>query len=215
MDSIVTMMTHGHSVVLERVGAPNAKGKKSVLDVFAGDAGDIVDLRTGHASAACLRIGWAARFVVFDDGSENRPKSGAFWCHLAVPTPHNFVSDVSGNCLTRFKPRAITGDWESTNPTRLFIGAVHVWDGGVRRIHRDDSVPRRNQQYSKPINNAGFVTQGLGVSLRVQAVDAKDDWLELRSVIIAFTGSELGGVQAPADKAAEYLVSERPSAHVG
>jgi hypothetical protein len=219
MSSIAIMAVHGHSVVLERVGAPDATGKKSVHEIFAGNAGDIIDLRTGHASAACLRIGRAARFVVFDNGTKNQPKSGAFWCHLAVPTPSQvaYVSNEEGVFATGFKPVNITGDWESNNPLTLFIDAVHVWHGGLRRVHRDDSVPRGNgtaTRYFKPFVNAPLVTQGLGASFRVRAVNARDNWLELRSVAIAFEGPELGASLAPGQQAAELLMSEGPAGRV-
>lgn len=188
----VRMWTHGHSVGLERVGAPGATGKDSVLKRFAGSVGDVVDLG-GHGSAACLRIGWAARIVVYDNGTKNLPKSGEFWCHFAVPTP---VFGLTASVVE------VLGNWESSDSGRLFVDRVHVWDGN-RRIFADDAVPpagRHNGGISGHTTDPSRrpstlwyhavigkeVMHGIGVALRVRAFNARDNLLELRGVGIQF-----------------------------
>jgi hypothetical protein len=186
---------HGHNVQLERVGAPNATGKSSVLSAFRGDPGDIVDLG-GFASAACLRIGWAARFVVFDNGSQDLEKSGAFWCHYAIPTP---VIEAG----QRAEADTVLVNWDTSDRADLFVSAVHVWDGN-KRIFADDSppisdfdggidgsttnagvTPNLSQLYRGDIQRRPIFF-GVGVSLLIEANGARNDVLEIRSVGVDF-----------------------------
>lgn len=68
--SLYASWVHGHQVQLERKGAASATGKSSVLNAFNGYYGDSINLG-GSAAVACLRLGWGARFVVYDCGSRD------------------------------------------------------------------------------------------------------------------------------------------------
>jgi hypothetical protein len=195
--SLYASWVHGHSVLLERRGSPNAKSKASVLSSFGGDPGDIVDLGA-NATAACLRIGWGARFVIYDSGTTNVEKSGQFWCHYAIPTP----VIVAG---TRAEADTVLINYESSDINALSIAAVHVWDGN-KRIFADDSPPISGDDFNGGISgftkNADVTPNlsrlwkgdirrrpiffGVGVSLLIRAHHAKDDFLEIRSVGIDF-----------------------------
>jgi hypothetical protein len=145
---------------------------------------------------ACLRIGWAARFVAFDGGSTNNPKSGEVWCHYSIPTPE--VRSTSQRPFIR----QVKGNWESSDTPRLFIAAVHVWDGN-RRILADNNVGTgpfnggisgvttnvgasvdENLVYKREVNVA--INFGVGVSLLVRAREARDDFLEIRGVALEY-----------------------------
>ena len=188
---------HGNSVLLERVGAPNAKGKSSVKAAFRGDAGDIVDL--GHnGGAACLRIGWAARFVIYDSGAKDYAKSGEFWGHYAIPTP---VIEAG----KRAEADTVLINYESTDINEISISAVHVWDGN-KRIFADDSLTISADDFNGGIS--GYTTNanatpnvsklfrgnirrrriyfGIDVSLLIRANEAKNSYLEIRGVGIDF-----------------------------
>ncbi|NEP02277.1 MAG: hypothetical protein F6K58_27200 [Symploca sp. SIO2E9] len=193
---------HGNSVLLERVGAPSARGKSTVNAAFRGDPGDIIDLGSA-ASAACLRLGWAARFVIYDSGSENNPKSGSFWCHYAIPTP---VIEAGA----RAEVDKVLINYETNNPRNINLQAVHVWDGN-KRIFAVDNLnfingttgddefdggisgqttnanitPNLSRLFVRNIQNRP-VFFGLGVSILIRANRAKDDFLEIRGVGIDF-----------------------------
>lgn len=193
---------HGHSVLLERVGAPRATGKSTVNEVFRGDPGDIIDLGPA-SSAACLRIGWAARFVIYDSGSDNNPKSGDFWCHYAIPTP---VVEAGA----RAEADSVLINYETNSPRSINIEAVHVWDGNKRifavnnlnfinSTTGDDefdggisgvttnanTTPNLSRLFRRNIPNRP-VFFGLGVSILIRANQAKDDFLEIRGVGVDF-----------------------------
>ena len=194
--SLYASWVHGNSVLLERVGAPSVRGKSSVKSAFRGDPGDIVDL-PGHAAAACLRIGWAARFVVYDSGSENQTKTGSFWCHYAIPTP---VIEAG----SRAQADTVLINYESSNINALSVSRIHVWDGN-RRIFADDSPKLSADDYDGGIPGHIFsggtpnvsrlfkgnirrqrIFFGVSVSLLIRAQSAKDDILEIRGVGIDF-----------------------------
>lgn len=196
--SLYASWVHGNSALLERTGALNATGEASVLAAFNGNPGDIVDLG-GSAAAACLRLGMSARFVVYDSGSQtNLSKSGAFWCHYAIPTPV-IVADKRAEADT------VLINYESSDISALSIAAVHVWDGN-KRIFINDSPPVSADGFNGGIpkfilnpsvnpNLARIFTGdiqrrpiffGVGVSLLIRAQEAKDDFLEIRSVGIDF-----------------------------
>lgn len=190
---------HGHSVQLERPGSPKVTGKNSVKSAFRTLSldGDIIDLG-GYAAVACLRIGWAARFVVFDSGSRNKEKSGTFWCHYAIPTP---VIEADA----RAEAERVLINYESSDINALSICAVHVWDGN-KRIFADDSpimsaddfdggIPGKTTNASVTPNVSRLlrgdlgrrqVFFGLGVSIKIRAQRAKNDILEIRSVGVDF-----------------------------
>lgn len=194
--------THGNSVLLERRGAPSASSKGTVNSVFRGDPGDIIDLG-GHAGAACLRMGWGARFVIYDTGDENRPKSGSFWCHYAIPTP---VIEAG----SRAKADTVLINYETNNPRNINIDAVHVWDGNKRIFAADGlnfiNSTEGDDEFDGGISGQSFspgtsvnlsrlfrrnivdrdVFFGLGVSILIRANDARDTFLEIRSVGIDF-----------------------------
>lgn len=194
--------THGSSALLERVGSPNATGKDSVYKAFEGDTGDIVDLGQ-WSSAACLRMGWGARFVVIDTGSADNPQSGSFWCRYAIPTP---VIEAG----QRIKADKVLINYETKNPQNINIDAITVWDGN-KRIFVDDNIhhalsTQGDDEYDGGIS--GYTTNaqasfnlsrllsrnivdrdvffGLCVSIRIRAIQAKDDYLEIRSVGVDF-----------------------------
>ena len=188
---------HGTQVQLERGHAVQATSKSTVNSAFHRSNGDLVYLG-GSGRAACLRLGWAARFVVYDCGNKNYAKSGSFWCHYAIPTP--VIEDG-----TRAQADTVLINYESSNINALSIGAIHVWDGN-KRIFADNSptissndfnggipghstnagaTPRTNELWRGDIQNRPIYF-GLCVSLRINAQRAKDDYLEIRSVGIDF-----------------------------
>ena len=195
--SLYASWVHGNSAFLEGIGAENAKDKDSVLAAFNGFHGDIVNLG-GSAAAACVRFGAFARFVVYDSGSQNLPKSGAFWCHYAIPTPV-IVAD------RRAEADTVRINYESSNISALSIAAVHVWDGN-KRIFINDSPPVSADGFNGGIPKsilipsanpnlarifAGDIQRrpiffGVGVSLLIRAREARADFLEIRSVGIDF-----------------------------
>ena len=193
---------HGNSFLLERVGASRALDRSSVRDAFLGSTGDIIDGDIvdfgAYGGAACLRIGWAARFVIFDTGNGNLRKSGSFWCHYAIPTP---VIEAG----KRAEADTVLINYESTDISQISISAVHVWDGN-KRIFVDDSPTRDADDFNGGISryttNAGVTPNGsklfrgnirrrpiyfgIGVSLRIRAHAAINNNLEIRGVGIDF-----------------------------
>jgi hypothetical protein len=188
---------HGNSFLLERVGAPRALDRSSVRDAFRGGSGDIVGFG-GYGGAACLRIGWAARFVIYDTGNGNLRKSGSFWCHYAIPTP---VIEAG----KRAEADTVLINYESTDINQISISAVHVWDGN-KRIFADNGPPSDPDDFNGGISryttNAGVTPNGsklyrgnirrrpiyfgIGVSLRIRAHAAMNNNLEIRGVGIDF-----------------------------
>lgn len=197
-----TSWVHGNSAYLERSGSPSVSSKSSIKAAFQGEAGDIVYLG-GAASVACVRLGWGARFVVYDSGSENRTKSGSFWCHYAIPTP--VIESGSRAQVDR-----VLVNYETNNPRNINIEAVHVWDGNKRidavdrlgfinstsgddefdggisgQTANADITPNLSRLFSRNIQNRD-VFFGLGVSIFIRANEAKDNFLEIRGVGIDF-----------------------------
>lgn len=188
---------HGNSALLERNGSPGVKGKSSILSSFRGETGDIVYLG-GEGSAACVRMGWGSRFVVFDSGSENYEKSGSFWCHFAIPTP--VIEEGS-----RAQADTVLINYESSDRQALNISAVTVWDGN-RRIFADENPIIAGDDFDGGIpnqtSNSGIrpnlsrlwrgnisrqpIYFGVQVSLQIRAQRARDDILEVRSVGVDF-----------------------------
>lgn len=193
--ALYSSWVHGHNVQLERVGSPDVRSKATAKRAFSGHSGDTVGLGD-FGVAACVRIGWAARFVVFDDGSGNVAKSGRFWCHYAVPTP----VVVAGR---RAQADTVLVNWKSSDRTGLFVAAVHVWDAN-KRIFADNSPPigdfdggidsRTEDAAVAPVLGQLYrgdiprrpVFFGVGVSLLIEAKGAIDDVLEIRSVGVDF-----------------------------
>lgn len=194
--------THGSSALLERVGSPDAIDKYSVSDAFKGDFGDIVDLGL-YSSVACLRMGWGSRFVVVDTGLSDYPRSGSFWCRYAIPTP---VIEAG----KRIKADKVLINYETQNPQKLNIEAVTVWDGN-KRIFVEDNIhsiasTKGDDEYDGGISKRTTNSQasfdlsrlfsrniidrdvyfGLAVSIKIRAQDAKDNYLEIRSVGVDF-----------------------------
>jgi hypothetical protein len=195
--SLYASWVHGHSVQLERIEGANANSKSSVKSAFGEYDGDIIDLG-GYGAAACLRLGWAARIVVFDRGTENYDKSGKFWCHYAIPTP---VIEADH----RAEADKVLVNYISTDISQISVAAIHVWDGN-RRIFADDSPLVSPDDFNGGIpdhtTNAGtapnpgrlyrgdiqrrVVFYGVGVSLLIRAQSAKNNFLEIRSVGVDF-----------------------------
>ena len=187
---------HGNSVYLEHTGSHRATGKHSVKDAFDGDYGDVIDLGSS-AGAACLRLGWGSRFVIYDTGTRNLEKSGSFWCHFAIPTP------VIENDF-RATARRVNINYESLDIQEINIDRIHVWDGN-RRIFADNSPQTSRDDHNGNIRGrttnasvrpnesriwTGTINQtvyfGVAVSILIRAQRAKDTYLEIRSVGIDF-----------------------------
>lgn len=203
--SVYDSWVHGHSVLLERVGSPSVTNKASVKralknqGVDVNETGDIIHLGA-HGAVACFRVGWASRFVVFDSGSKDKPKSGSFWCHFAIPT-----QIVPG--LEPTQARQLFVNYETSNTRTLNIKRAHVWDGN-RRIFADNQfvAPRLG-------SNAGIsgrttsrnripikvptrlytrtlvptpIFFGVGISLLITAQAAKGHFLEIRGLGLRF-----------------------------
>lgn len=197
--SVYESWTHGNSVLLERVKASNATGKSGVNNSFRGETGDIVDLGVPDSAVACLRLGWAARFVAFDSGKEDKAKSGSFWCHYAIPTP---VIEADA----RAEADQVLVNFESSDINALRIAAVHVWDGNRRIFAADTLIPTPANNYDGGIRGRttdsgtrpatsrlwrGDIRRqpiyfGVGVSLLIRAHEAKDEYLEIRGVGVDF-----------------------------
>lgn len=196
--SLYASWVHGNSVLLERHNAPAAKDKSGVLSSFLRSDGDLVR-HPNRLGVACLRIGWAARFVVWDLKTfRDTPRSGSFWCHYAVPTP---VLEAG----RRAKADLVLINYESSDINALSLAAVHVWDGN-RRIFADDSPVISGDDFNGGIsghtNSAGATPDldqlwrgdigsrpiyfGVSVSLSIRAQEAKDDYLEIRGVGVDF-----------------------------
>lgn len=193
---------HGNSVLLERLGSPNANSKASALGAYGGHMGDL--LGTGDmGGAACFRLGWAARFVMVDLGNGNANKSANFWVHYAIPTP-------AVQSAERSLARKVMVNYESNDGDRLTmsISRMHVWDGN-RKIFADDVVKRSRNDFNGGLAGTGtsrsslVPTQvlsgnlgdqpiffGLGVSLLISANTARDKYLEIRGVGVEFVGED-------------------------
>lgn len=194
--------THGNSALLERAGAPKVRGKNTVYSVFRDDFGDIIDLGN-YAGVACLRMGWGARFVVYDTGSGDNPQSGRFWCHYAIPTP---VIEAG----SRAKANTVLINYETNKTRNINIDSVHVWDGNKRILSVDNlnlinttkgddefdgGISRETTNSSASVDLKRLFRRniidrdvffGVGVSILIRAEQAKDDYLEIRSVGIDF-----------------------------
>lgn len=189
--SLYSSWVHGNSVQLERRGAVEAKSKATVDEAFDRSNGDLVSLG-GNGTVACLRIGWAARFVVYDCGFKNEAKSGQFWCHYAIPTP----VIIDGK---RAEADTVLINYESSNINALSPGAIVVRDGdivifkdfsptvsandfngGSGSLVRDTKKLWRGDLQNRPVH------YGLCVSLEIKAQSAKNDYLEIRGVGIDF-----------------------------
>lgn len=183
---------HGNSALLERVGAADAVSQSTVDDAFDDREGDIVAI-DDFAGAACLRMGRAARIVIYDTGSDNKRKSGLFWVHYAIPTPVVVRSH-------RAEVEALLVNYESTDIAQVSINGYQLWDGN-RLIYEDESPPVSADDFNGGIPGfaeggaapntdrlyrATFPLQpiyfGLGVSLRIRAQQAQDSYLEIRGV---------------------------------
>lgn len=188
---------HGNAALLERIGAPGVKTKSTVESAFHRSNGDLVYLG-GSGRAACVRIGWAARFIVYDCGTKNYTKSGSFWVHYAIPTP---VVEAG----KRAQADTVLVNYESSDINALSIVSVHVWDGN-KRIFADNSLTVSATDFNGGIPNhtntaskvpdigklwTGNITKrniyfGVSVSLNIKAHEAKNDYLEIRGVGIDF-----------------------------
>ena len=195
--SLYASWIHGNQVQLERRHAPQATGKSTVNASFDKSNGDLIYLG-GWGRAACLRIGWAARFVVYDCGRQDYAKSGGFWCHYPIPTP---VIEAGH----RAEADTVLINYESTDISALSIDRIHVYDGN-KRIFADDSPTVSANDFNGGISghtgNAGTTPDtsklwrgdirkraiyfGLCVCLHIKAQEAKNDYLEIRGVGIDF-----------------------------
>jgi len=199
MTMLYASWVHGNSVQLQRPGSASVTGKNGVISVFKDRRQDGDILYLDHcAGVACLRIGWAARFVVFDTGKKDKEKNGTFWVHYAIPTPV-IISNV------RVKAETVLINYESSNISALSIRAVHVWDGN-KRIFADNSPTISADDFNGGISNYttnATVTPnlsrlwrgslgnrevffGIGVSIKIRAQGAKNDKFDIRSVGVDF-----------------------------
>jgi hypothetical protein len=173
-----TSWVHGHSVVLERgiLGdRPTKVDVMTALPTINWD-GDLIDLRNSGV-LVLSRIGFGARFVVFDRKKSNRPKSGTVWCHYAVPIP--FTSNPSALRLW-----TLLISHNTPTSEQLAITNVDIWDGVVR-VHQSDTIEEMASPFSMPLP-LQQVNHGLGVSLLIRAENAKDTFLDIYSVGITF-----------------------------
>lgn len=195
--SLHSSWVHGNSAFLEHPGSNSATNQRTVREAFNDKYGDLVLL--GHSGgAACLRMGWGARFVILDVGRRNYGKSGEFWVHYAISTP--VVEDGH-----RAQADTVLVNYESTDIQQIKICEATVWDGN-RRIFADHSVTPSANGYDGGIagrtSNSGTrpntaklwrgnirrqdIFFGLQVSLKIQAHHARDNYLEIRGVGIEF-----------------------------
>jgi hypothetical protein len=210
--SMYASWIHGHSVLLERFESPQIVDKATIETHFGNYHGDIIDLMNS-AAVACLRIGWAARFVVFDSGKEDEPKSGGFWVHYAIPTPVVLNLDEDLSAGHRAIAKCVLLNYESQDINQITSTAVHVWDGN-RQIAAFNAFPASQQGHNGGISGSCRISQpncgtpdignklwrgviqrpqpvffGIGVSIHIQANNAKDNYLEIRGVGVEFDTS--------------------------
>ncbi|WP_024773057.1 hypothetical protein [Aquimarina macrocephali] len=185
---------HGNSVALEYPRADQATGKRGAYYRSRYSSQDNVPL-SGDTTVACLRLRWGSRFIFYDSGSKNKPKSGSVWCHYAIPTP--VIEEGS-----RARIRRVEINYESTMISEISVGAVEVWDGN-RLIHEETNPGRSGVGINGGITGSTrdfrnvpeeenvliiddipdqFIFFGLSVSIKIEANNAKDDYLEIRSV---------------------------------
>lgn len=170
---------HGHAIVLERgIFSPSKAGVQAAFRDRLEWDGDLIDFRNWGAIVAS-RLGWGARLVVFDYGSGNEQKSGAVWCHYAVPTPV-IVSD------RRARLRQVLIKHTTGSPQQLAIVAVHVWDGDNRVFAMDNIVGMSPGVFAQALPDQE-VLWGMGVSLLVSANAARDVFIDIHAVGIDFT----------------------------
>lgn len=195
---------HGNAVLLERNFSPDAKSDRTIRRSFAPTTdgwfeGDVIDLGE-YGGVACLRMGWTARFVVFDHGDKDYPKSGWFWCHYAIPTPALVdgrevrARELSVNCATSdFQKIAMTEIHVWDGNRRIFVesmGEASVTnrgnDGGIEDNTTDRGrTPNTDRLLKRPLGNER-VFFGVLVSILVKANQAKNERLEIRGVGIDF-----------------------------
>lgn len=204
-----TSWVHGNSVVLEHVGSGQATGKRSVYREIVRDYGDLVDLgRNGAAS--CLKTGGGSRFDIHDTKSKkkkkngeekkDKPKSGSFWCHFAIPTPVFEGKPVHTNTVLL--------NYQSSDTASIVIEEVHVYDGN-KRIFSHESPLLECDKFNGGISDTSVdsprpdpsriwkgdirpepVCFAVGVSLLIKANEVEDDFLEIRSVGVDFQTRE-------------------------
>jgi hypothetical protein len=193
---------HGTAVLLERNRSPEVVSDGTVKQAFAptGEGwftGDIIDIG-GYGAVACMRIGWAARFLAYDFGDEDRGKDGTFWCHYSVPVP----AKVAG---ARSRAEKVMLNYETTDFQAIAPVELHVWDGN-RRIFADSMPEAANDAFNGGIEertansgqrpDAGRLLErplhkseiffGVLVSIRIGVNDSRNEQLEIRGVGIEF-----------------------------
>jgi hypothetical protein len=175
---------HGHNVVLER--GVFAISKAGVFAAFRfaasqpfprGFDGDVVAFSSSGALAVS-RLGSGAQFVVFDYGSQDRPKTGRVWCHYAVPTPV-IVEDRRARLIR------VLVDQHAQEAQQLAIVAVHVWDGGNSIARFDNIVAMPSGLFIRDLPDVP-VLRGMGVSLLIGANNAKNVKLDINAVGVDF-----------------------------
>ena len=183
-----TSWVHGHSAVLERgIFSATRSGVDEAFPTRDWD-GDLIRFPK-HGALALSRIGWGARFVIFDYGTgaanrlAPRPKNGEVWCHYAIPTPFVGADDQQALRLDK-----VTVMHTAPTPEQLSVTAVDVWDGdtlvqGSGRLPTTDPASSAVFSLSLP---SRAVKRGLGVSLLITANQAINTYLEVHGVGIRF-----------------------------
>ena len=194
-----TSWVHGSEGQLEMRSGPEMVDRSTVEATFDHSNADCVLLGGDeNGVAACIRLGWAARFVVFDRSGESASKSGHFWCHYAIPTVTWIDSEPS------MKAASVHVNYQSTDLDSLKVTAIHMWDGN-RRILRDEDVgyladPKIGHTVDPEAQDApgGYahchfkareVHYGVCVSVYVRATRAHNDYIEIASVGVGFESS--------------------------
>ncbi len=187
---------HGNSVTLEYPHSDQVTGKRAANLRSSSHSQDTISF-SGYARLACFRLRWGARFVFYDSGTENKPKSGSIWCHYAIPTP--VIEEGS-----RARIRRVEINFESTLMSEINIGAVEVWDGNRLifeepnpdlsgdRINVNGGITGSTRNFRNVPEEENvliiddipdqFIFFGLSVSIKIDAINAKENFLEIRGV---------------------------------
>jgi len=165
-EGIIKMWTHGNSVELESGWEGTKKDSKSAVQYSH-------DLQTRFH---LYKTKGRSEIFIKDTTNLFHPRSGSVWCHFSIPTPTYFQSK-------KVRVRKILLNFE-TNEPQIFLTDVLIYDGNKKiGEFKDLKLYDKHPLRVFDVIDTPELTYGLGVSLRVKAIDAREtDYIRFYSV---------------------------------
>lgn len=169
---------HGSSILLERNGILGKKGVEEAFQNHDRD-GDIVQMKDS-AACACYRTGLYAQLVPFDSGGKNKPKSGSFYVHYAIPVTLTAGVATTINDVFIFA--------RTTNAAQLTVERVHLNADGAQLAVFEPILKESDDKIILPpsqLQKEQLVVNGrLAIAMRISMRECRDQALTISGVSV-------------------------------